>query len=104
MIRLPNEPMKRNAWTAQSPRDLRVWTKLIGWWLVMCPLLMALGFSAVLSGCQADKPKVLVIPADRLIRWASAGSTNSIDGYLVPPARMQEILHALESKTNGLNY
>lgn len=45
----------------------------------------------------ACAPRVVVIPADREIRFAAAGSvvTNAVDTYLVPPARMQEILRAL---------
>jgi hypothetical protein len=39
----------------------------------------------------------MVIPADREIRFARAGTvtTNAADTYLVPPARMREILRAL---------
>jgi hypothetical protein len=40
---------------------------------------------------------VVVIPADREIRFLPAGAawTNQTAVYLVPPARMQEILRAL---------
>jgi len=40
---------------------------------------------------------VVVIPADREIRFLRMGQvlTNQSDVYLVPPARMQEILRAL---------
>jgi hypothetical protein len=94
--------MRLNVWTGQSLPVPRVWMRLIGWWQPgwLVPSLLA----CLLAGCLSDKPKVVVIPADRLITWAPKGSTNSIDGYLVPPARMQEILHALEGRTNSLNY
>lgn len=52
--------------------------------------------TALLVGCQTA-PKVVVIPADREIRFLPSGQplTNHSDLYLVPPARMQEILRAL---------
>jgi hypothetical protein len=44
---------------------------------------------------------VVVIPADREITFLRAGSTftSSNDFYLVPPARMLEILRALDPKS-----
>jgi hypothetical protein len=51
----------------------------------------------ILSGCQTPP---LVIPADKVVTLLKAGqsfrATNDV--YLVPPARMQEILHQLSDK------
>ena len=64
----------------------RVWIPLLSWWTV-----------ALLFGCARRHPAVLVIPADREIQYLPANRwlTNHPNLYLVPPARMQEILRAL---------
>ena len=79
----PREPMPtRLSRTVESP----------------VPSLISIGLlmMAFLTGCQTA-PKVVVIPADREIRFLRTGQvlTNQSDVYLVPPARMQEILRAL---------
>jgi hypothetical protein len=60
------------------------------------PISIALWMTASAAGCRTA-PKVVVIPADREVRFLPAGQvlTNQSDVYLVPPARMQEILRAL---------
>ena len=52
---------------------------------------------ALLCGCTAHPPSVLVIPADREIQFLPSDQplTHHPNLYLVPPARMQEILRAL---------
>lgn len=72
----------------------RVWIPLISWWTV-----------AWLSGCARGRPAVLVIPADREIQFLPANQclTNHPNLYLVPPARMQEILRALALNPESIN-
>ena len=55
---------------------------------------------SALTGCALTKPKMLVLPADKAVVALAAGSvfTNSIPGYFVPKARMQEILDRLSEK------
>lgn len=50
----------------------------------------------IVSGCQGRKILV-VIPSDKEISLLRAGQTltASNDVWLVPPARMQEIMHRL---------
>jgi hypothetical protein len=57
--------------------------------------LIALSTGLSLSGCRSTP--TLVLSGDRLITWAPQGATvtNQPGAYLVPPARMQEILRAL---------
>ncbi|MBI5820582.1 MAG: hypothetical protein HZA88_16570 [Verrucomicrobia bacterium] len=45
------------------------------------------------TACSTTKPRV--IPADRLIQKTTL---DGIEGYFVPPARMQEILRALADR------
>jgi hypothetical protein len=53
--------------------------------------------AALLCGCAGHPPSVLVIPADREIQYLPADRplTSHPNLYLIPPARMQEILRAL---------
>ncbi len=71
-----------------------VWIPLIGWWTV-----------ALLCGCAREHPAVLVIPADREIQYLPANQwlTNHPSLYLVPPARMQELLRALAFNPNAIS-
>ncbi len=62
-------------------------------WLPVSLGLIALGW--LLVGCQS--PQVVVIPEDRAVRYVTPGSTNAVAGYFVPPARMMEILRALNT-------
>jgi len=50
------------------------------------------------AGCST--PRVLVIPADRLVERLPAAETftPAVPGWFVPDARMQEILHELHAK------
>jgi len=63
-------------------------------WLRVMLLLSMLAWS---NGCAT---RVVVIPADRQVIPLEAGQTFKAPstGWWVPDARMQEILHALESK------
>lgn len=61
-------------------------------WMSTASLLICL------TGCL--HPRVVVIPADKEVRFLRQGQTLTAptDLYLVPPARMQEILRALGEK------
>lgn len=50
--------------------------------------------------CAGCRPRLVVIPADKAVTLLRKGATYTApnDVYLVPPARMQEILHALADK------
>ena len=74
-----------------SPTASPTWTAN---WLRVTLLLSMLAWS---SGCAT---RVVVIPADRQVIPLEAGQTFKAPstGWWVPDARMQEILHALESK------
>ena len=77
-----------------GPRGLMMLTA--SWrrvWLPVSLALIALGW--LLVGCQS--PQVVVIPEDRAVRYVTPGSTNTEAGYFVPPARMLEILRALNT-------
>lgn len=67
------------------------WT--LNWLRAMALLLML----AWLNGCAT---RVVVIPADKQVLPLEAGQkfTAPSNGWWVPEARMQEILHALEAK------
>lgn len=60
-------------------------------------LLSMLGSSL---GCACSTPRVVVIPSDRQVLPVSAGKAflPPVNGWFVPQARMQEMLHALERK------
>jgi hypothetical protein len=64
-------------------------------WLRVTLLLSMLAWS---NGCAT---RVIVISADRQVIPLEAGQrfTAPSNGWWVPDARMQEILHALEAKT-----
>lgn len=51
-------------------------------------------------GCGCSTPRVVVIPSDRQVVPVSAGRAfrPPVNGWFVPEARMQELLHALERK------
>jgi len=78
------EPKRRQ--TARSAAGKLVFLGSIVSWMI---------FSA---GCQG--PRVVVIPADKEVTFLKAGQTYvaQTDVYIIPPARMQEILHALSDK------
>jgi hypothetical protein len=65
-----------------------VWATLIAFLMTVC-----------VTSCALLQRKIVVIPEDKLVRFLPAGTlfkaTNDV--YLVPPARMQEILRALNS-------
>lgn len=69
--------------TGQSPL-----VRLVSWMSIASLLICS-------TGCL--HPRVVVIPADREVRFLKAGQSlvAPTDLYLVPPARMQEILRAL---------
>ena len=56
-------------------------------------LLLASTFCS-LTGCV----RLVVIPADREISWQEAGKVATRSGYLVPKARMLEILDGLGNR------
>lgn len=65
-----------------KPRSMKYW--------------IAVSSSLLLLGCAA--PRVVVIPANKAVHYLDAGkSYTAPDGgmFLVPPARMQEILRKL---------
>jgi len=59
-----------------------------------------LSMVALSLGCACSTPRVVVIPADRQVLPVSAGQVfhPPVNGWFVPQARMQEMLHALERK------
>lgn len=59
-------------------------------------LILILPAFLLTTGCA---PRILVIPSDRQIGFLPSGGsiTATNDLYLVPPARMKEILDALRS-------
>lgn len=61
-----------------------------------CAMSTALLMTACATGCA---PRVIVIPADRQVMYLKPGDTYTATNgaYIVPPARMQEILRALNS-------
>ena len=61
--------------------------------------MSTLALSLFCAGC-ATTPRVLVIPADRLVERLPAAEayTPAVPGWFVPDARMQEILHELHAK------
>jgi hypothetical protein len=69
-----------------SPQDRRGWMRLIAWSSVVW-----------IAGCTLRPARVVVIPSDRQIQFLPANQPldRHPDLYLVPPARMQEILQAL---------
>lgn len=71
--------------TAPSPR-----ARVACWTLITCSTM------ACVAGCRS---RLNVIPADRIVTFLPAGQTYTAtqDTYLVPPARMQEILRALNN-------
>jgi hypothetical protein len=79
---------KNNKLTLRLRTVRKAWIQSIVWWN-----------AAWLCGCVHPSPQVLVIPSDRAIRFLPADNplTNHPDLYLVPPARMQEILRALST-------
>lgn len=75
----PRRTKTRRPW----PVAPLAWAILIGWLLIL------------LTGCR---PRLVVIPSDREIKFLSRGQTitaTNSDLYLVPPARMKEILDRL---------
>jgi hypothetical protein len=69
------------------------------WPLALAVSMMSIGSLMMLCDCALLKRKVVVIPADKEVKYLAPGQsyqapTNS-GMYLVPPARMQEILRAL---------
>jgi len=52
------------------------------------------------SGCAAFRTKVMVIPADKAVTRLEAGQTFTAtnNGWFVPDARFQELLHKLAEK------
>jgi hypothetical protein len=83
-----------NSKSATKPSSRRWAPAHPGWTISIAFLTLACATS-----CALFKPRIVVIPEDRLIRFAPRGSTITLtnDTYLVPPARMLEILRALNS-------
>ena len=77
-----------------SMRSIANWKRV---WQPACLFLIALPW--LLVGCRS--PQVIVIPEDRAVRYVQPGSTNTEAGYFVPPARMLEILRALNTAAQG---
>lgn len=75
----------------RKPPTLRSLAARLAWMTSIASLSLS-------CGC-AHSP-ILVIPADREVRLLPAGQSYTAihDVYLVPPARMQEILHALSDR------
>jgi len=55
---------------------------------------------ALSTGCGCSTTRVVVVPSDRQVVPLNAGRAfrPPVDGWFVPTARMQELLHALERK------
>lgn len=86
-------PSKTKLTPAPMPRwrvARTAWMMSIACWSLVCA-----------TGCGLLSRKVVVIPADKQVRYLKAGQTYTAtnDTYLVPPARMQEILRALGTNT-----
>jgi len=62
--------------------------------------MLPLSMLALSLGCACSTPRVVVIPSDRQVLPVSAGKSflPPVNGWFVPQARMQEMLHALERK------
>lgn len=62
--------------------------------------MVLLSTLALSAACGCSTPRVVVIPSDRQVVPVNAGQKfrPPVDGWFVPTARMQELLHALERK------
>lgn len=85
--------LSNRMWNERKPPMPRSLAGRVAWMTSIASLSLC-------CGC-AHSP-ILVIPADREVRLLPAGRsyTATHDVYLVPPARMQEILHALSDRAS----
>jgi len=78
----------------------RFWTGWLTWTANWRSKMLLLSMIALSLGCGCLTRRVVVIPADRQVLPVSAGKAflPPVNGWFVPQARMQEMLHALERK------
>jgi hypothetical protein len=91
--------------TKKMTRQTKIWLERnppIALWLAVILWLSIASSTTIWSGC---KTQPLVLPADKVVTLLRAGQTLKAtnDVYLVPPARMQEILHQLSDKLGELH-
>lgn len=79
------------------PPSTTVWPTWTANWRTVMALLSMLSLSA---GCGCSTTRVVVISSDRQVVPLNAGKAfrPPVNGWFVPEARMQELLHALERK------